>query len=76
LDSRGLVWFRRGDLGKALADYDAAVAAQPRNAWSLYVRSIIERRTGKTAQADADRAAVLAINPQVEERVKRFRIGE
>jgi tetratricopeptide (TPR) repeat protein len=76
LDSRGLVWFRRGDLGKALADYDAAVAAQPRNAWSLYVRSIVERRAGKTAQADTDRAAALAINPQVGERVKRFRIGE
>lgn len=74
LDSRGLVWLRRGDLGKAQADYDAAVAAQPRNAWSLYVRSIVERRAGKTPQADADKAAAIAINPRVEERAKRYRI--
>ena len=72
LDSRALVWLRHGAYDKALADLDLVVKAQPRNAWSLYVRSLAERHGGNGSQADADRAAALAINPNVAARAKRF----
>ncbi|MDO7843682.1 aspartyl protease family protein [Sphingomonas immobilis] len=76
LDSRALVWFRRGALDKALADYDAAIVAQPRNGWSLYMRGTLKRRLGKTAEGDADRTAALAINPRFAERAKRYHLDE
>jgi tetratricopeptide (TPR) repeat protein/predicted aspartyl protease len=76
LDSRALVWFRRGALDKALVDYDAAIAAQPRNGWSLYMRGTVKRRLGKVAEGDADRAAALAINDRLADRAERYHLDE
>lgn len=75
LDSRALVYFRRGEPDKAIADYDRVLAGQPRNAWSLYMRSLVLQRTGKVARADADRAAALAIDPHVADRARRYHIA-
>jgi tetratricopeptide (TPR) repeat protein len=72
LDSRALVQLRLGKLDVALVDYDAAVKANPRNAWSLYTRAIAERCAGKIDAADADRKAALAINPNVAKRAARY----
>ncbi len=72
--SRALANLRLGKLDTALADYDAAAKANPRNAWSLYTREIAERRAGKTEAADADREAALAINPNVTKRAARYRL--
>ena len=74
LDSRALVRFRRGELEKALADYDAALKGSPRAAWSLYARGLVQRRLGKTAEADADKAKALAINPDIAARGKRYQL--
>ena len=61
----GQQWQLAGKLDAAIADYDAALKARPREAWSLYGRAIAEKRVGKTDAADADRKAALAINPDV-----------
>ena len=45
LDSRGLARFRSGDLTGAIADYDAALAQNPKIAWSLYIRGLIKIRS-------------------------------
>lgn len=70
LDSRALVYLRRGELDKALGDYNLAIQRLPSSAWSIYARGLVEQRTGKTAQASADRAAALKLDPEVLERAK------
>ena len=67
---------RRGELGQALADYDAALALAPRTAWSLYMRGVTHKRMGNAAQAAADRAAALNINPKVAERARKIGFEE
>ena len=74
LDSRGLVYVRRGETDKAIADYDRVIAAQPRNAWSRYMRGIAYARAGQAAKAEADRAAAVAIDPRVTDRAKRYHL--
>ena len=71
----GRCWARallNRELERALADYDAAVAVAPRNAWALYLRGIALARAGKADAAAADRKAALAINPGVAKRAARF----
>ena len=75
LDSRALVWLRRGEDKKALADYNAALTTAPHSAWSLYARGIVERRMGNAAAADKDQAAATAIDAKVAERARRYGVG-
>ena len=70
LDSRGLVFLRRGNLDKAIADYDAALAINPKIPWSLYGRGVAKMRKGMTGQGEADIAAAAAIAPHLSERAK------
>ncbi|WP_338057591.1 aspartyl protease family protein [Sphingomonas beigongshangi] len=72
LDSRGLLAFRRGDDAAAIADLTAALALNPKLAWSLYIRSLAERRQGRTADADRDRDAALALDRRLADRAKRY----
>jgi tetratricopeptide (TPR) repeat protein/predicted aspartyl protease len=74
LDSRALVYFRRGDTARAIADYDQAVAAQPRNAWPRYMRGLVHARAGAADKAAADRTAALALDPNVAERARRYHL--
>jgi tetratricopeptide (TPR) repeat protein len=64
-DSRGLVQLRLGAYDKAIADYDAALALQPKTAWSLYGRGVAKIRTGHAAEGQADIAAATAINAEL-----------
>jgi hypothetical protein len=57
-------------------DYDAALRSQPRNAWSLYMRSVVKRRTGDSSGAEADRKAALAIAPDVAKRAARIGLAD
>ena len=52
---------------RALADYNAALALDPKHATSLYVRGIIKRKLGDTAGGNADIQAAGKINPEVAE---------
>ena len=65
LNSRGLARLRRGELGASIADFDAALALNPRLANALYGRGIAKRRNGDLAGADADLAAAKAIRPGI-----------
>jgi tetratricopeptide (TPR) repeat protein/predicted aspartyl protease len=67
LDSRGLAYLRLGDYDKALKDYDAVLAAEPRNPWSLYGRGVAKVHKGMAAEGEADIAASKLVNPRVAE---------
>lgn len=54
--NRGLAHAATGDDVRALADLDRAVRYAPTDARMFYQRSLILRRLGKIARADADRA--------------------
>jgi tetratricopeptide (TPR) repeat protein/predicted aspartyl protease len=71
LDSRGLVFLRMGDYAKSIADYDASLKINAKNAWSLYGRGIDKLRQQKTSDGDADIAQASAVWPQVVEEFKR-----
>jgi tetratricopeptide (TPR) repeat protein/predicted aspartyl protease len=70
LDSRGLVFLRRGELDRAIRDYDESLKLNPRTAWSFYGRGLAEQRKGMKAQADADIAAAIALAPKLPEEAK------
>jgi tetratricopeptide (TPR) repeat protein len=65
LDSRGFVRLRRGEVDKAIADFDDAVKQNPKNASSLYGRGIAKLRKMKTAEGQADIAAATALSPKI-----------
>jgi hypothetical protein len=60
-----LARLRRGELDGSIADFDAALALNPRLANSLYGRGIAKRKNGDPAGADTDLAAAKAIRPGI-----------
>jgi tetratricopeptide (TPR) repeat protein len=62
-DSRGFVWFRKGDMARAIADYDAALALSPKAAETLYKRGLARNRMGDAVGGKADIAAALRRDP-------------
>jgi tetratricopeptide (TPR) repeat protein len=72
LDSRGFVYFRMGQYGNAIVDYEAALKKNPRLAASLYVRGVLKHRTGDTAGGDADIAAANALDPKISDFYRRY----
>ncbi len=70
-DSRGLVFLRMGEYEKSIADYDASLKINAKNAWSLYGRGIDKQHMHKNAEADADIAEATAVWPGVAEEFKR-----
>jgi hypothetical protein len=63
-----------GDLDKSIADYDASLKLQPRNAWSLYGRGLARVRKGLTTAGEADIAAAMAIQPRIEDEARKHGI--
>ena len=61
-DSRGFVYFRKGDMTKAVADYDAALSLQPRMAETLYKRGLAKNRKGDAVGGKSDIAAALRLD--------------
>ena len=57
LDSRAFIHLRSGRFRDAIADYDAALEANPRDHYSLYGRGIAKLRVGDTQGGQADIAA-------------------
>jgi tetratricopeptide (TPR) repeat protein len=70
-DSRGLVFLRMDAYDKSIADYDASLKINAKNAWSLYGRGIDKLRKHDTAAGNADIAQATAIWPQVAEEFSR-----
>jgi tetratricopeptide (TPR) repeat protein len=72
IDSRALIHVRRGEWKQALADYNAALAINPRSAWSLYMRGVVETKSGMDTQGKTDRAAAVAIDSKVADRARKY----
>jgi tetratricopeptide (TPR) repeat protein/predicted aspartyl protease len=68
---RGLVRLRRGDFDGAIAEFNLALAQQPKHGWALYGRGLAEQRKGLKAEGDADIAAALAIQPKLTQEAER-----
>lgn len=65
LDSRGLVYLKRGEFAAALADYEAALAVEPNRGHFLYGRGLARLRLGQEAQGEADLVAAENAEPGV-----------
>jgi tetratricopeptide (TPR) repeat protein len=65
MDSRALVHFRAGRLKEAMADYEAALAAEPEQTASLYMAGIVADRMGDKAKAAAMLKAAKTVFPDV-----------
>lgn len=72
LDSKGLVLLRLDRAGDAVRAYDQALATAPRQAASLFGRSVAHARLGDRARSDADRAAAIAVSPEIERQFADF----
>jgi tetratricopeptide (TPR) repeat protein len=72
MNSRGLVQFKSGAFDKAIEDFGAAVAQDPKDADSLYARGISKLRSGDKSGGAADVAAAKLINPDVGDIWARF----
>jgi len=75
LDSRGLVHLRLGDLDRAIADYDAALALNPKLAWSLYGRGVAKIKKGNAVAGNVDITAALAVQANIATKAKAHGIG-
>jgi len=74
LDSRGLVRLRLKQYGQAIADYNEALAANGKIAWSLYGRGIAELRLGQKEAGEADLAKTRALEPDLPDRAGKLGI--
>ena len=60
-----MVYLKLGEIDKALADYEAALAVNPRFANSLYGRGTVKQKKGDATGAAADMAAAAAVLPNI-----------
>jgi len=74
LDSRALVYFRMKRFDEALADINASLELRPGFPNSLYLRGVIEKKSGKTQAGDADIASARMMIPKVDEDYIRWKI--
>jgi tetratricopeptide (TPR) repeat protein/predicted aspartyl protease len=70
LDSRGLVYLRRGEFDRAISDYDAALKLSPQTAWSYYGRGVAKLHKGMKAEGDADITTAVALAPKLSDFAK------
>jgi len=75
MENRGLVLLRMGRTDEAIAQYTAAIRAQPRAAPALYGRGLAELKKGDKAAGEADIAAAKAIAPGLAQQFQRFGLG-
>ena len=61
-----------GQLKAAIDDYDAALRAAPKMAWSLYGRGLAKKRLGQTAEGEADIQAAVALQPKLPDEAKKI----
>lgn len=74
LDSRALIYLRLNRFDEALADLNLALVQRPAAAGSLYLRGIVQSRTGKASNAAADLADARLLSPQIDAEYARFGI--
>lgn len=65
LDSQAFVLLRLGRIDDAIAEYNRALAKQPKLSSSLFGRAVAWGRKGEKAKSEADVAAAMKVNPDV-----------
>lgn len=65
LDSRAMVYLRRGEWDLAIADYDAALKLAPTQADSSFGRAIARARKGDAVGSSADLADATRVSPDI-----------
>jgi tetratricopeptide (TPR) repeat protein len=73
---RGLAELRLGQLEAALADYNAAIQADPRRADGFYGRALVLRRRGDQQASAADHARALAIDEGIDEEYQQYGLND
>ena len=68
---RGNAYFAKKDFDRAIADYDAALKDNPKNAWTLFARGVAKKKKGGNAGGDADIAAAKTIQADIAESAAR-----
>jgi tetratricopeptide (TPR) repeat protein len=76
LDSRGLVFLKRNEYRKAIADFDAALNLNPRMASSLFGRGIAKKMIGDKAGGVADQAYAKDLDRDVADDYGHLRLKE
>jgi hypothetical protein len=71
LNSRALL-FKLGSFAKSIQDYSAAIAQDPKDAWSLFGRGVARVKSGDMADGQSDIAAAIAIESDVEKISTKF----
>ena len=66
--SRGFVHLKMKSFDKSIADFDAALHLNPKNAHALYGRGIAKRNSGDASGGDADITSAKAIEANIAER--------
>jgi tetratricopeptide (TPR) repeat protein len=72
LDSRGFVYLKMKNPDAAIADYNAALAIDPKAPTSLYGRGMTELMKGDKPASDADIAAAIKIQPDIAEQFAKW----
>ena len=75
LSTRGFVRLRLGDYDASIKDFDASLARDPKNAWSLYGRGVDRVRRGRAAEGQADMSAATALNPAIAAEYEKRSVG-
>jgi tetratricopeptide (TPR) repeat protein len=70
-DSRGFLYLMNGKYKEAIADYEIALAIDPRFTSSLYGRGVARRRLGDVAAGNSDMKAAAAVDSNVARRFAR-----
>lgn len=65
LDSRGLVYLKRGDYAASIADYEAALAIEPARGHYMFGRGAARIRMGLVAEGQADIAEAERLEPGI-----------
>ena len=64
-----------GEPSKALAEYDGVLAIDAKRAQALYGRALAECRVARDNDCKKDKAAALALDPDVEQNFKRYGVN-
>jgi tetratricopeptide (TPR) repeat protein len=70
--TRGFVYLKLGDPQLALHEYDAVLTLDPNRPIALYGRGLARVAIGKVQAGEADKAAAIALLPNVAERFTPF----
>jgi tetratricopeptide (TPR) repeat protein len=76
LDSRAFLHLRQGQFREAIADYDAALKAIPKDPYSLYGRGIAKARAGDSAGSNADIAAGTSLQNGIAEEFAAYGVKQ